>query len=56
MVPEVIGATPNQNVATLVRDQLIARGLDVELLREFDPKLSGYKASVLLSIHADSCD
>ena len=46
----------NQNIAALVRDQLIARGYDVELLREFDPRLSGYKASVLVSIHADSCD
>ncbi len=46
----------NQTVATLVRDQLIARGLDVELLREFDTKLSGYKATLLISIHADSCD
>lgn len=46
----------NQKVATLVRDQLVARGIDVELLREFDPKLRGYQASALVSIHADSCD
>ncbi len=46
----------NQNVATRVRDQLIAKNIDVELLKEFDPKLQGYKASALVSIHADSCD
>lgn len=46
----------NQKIATLVRDQLVARGYDVDLLREFDPKLKGYKASLLVSIHADSCD
>ncbi len=46
----------NQHVAALVRDQLIARGMDVDMLREFDPKLNGYQASALVSIHADSCD
>ena len=46
----------NQTIATLVRDQLIALGVDVEMLREFDPKLDGYQSSALVSIHADSCD
>lgn len=46
----------NQNVATRVRDQLITKNIDVELLREFDLKLRGYQASALVSIHADSCD
>ena len=46
----------NQNVATRVQDLLIAKNIDVELLKEFDPRLSGYKASALISIHADSCD
>jgi N-acetylmuramoyl-L-alanine amidase len=27
----------------------------VDLLQEFDPRLNGYKAAVLLSIHNDSC-
>ena len=48
--------TVNQNVATRVRDLLLAKDIDVELLREFDPKLQGYQASALVSIHADSCD
>jgi N-acetylmuramoyl-L-alanine amidase len=46
----------NQTVSALVRDQLIARAVDVEMLREFDPKLNGYQASALVSIHADTCD
>ena len=46
----------NQTVAALVRDQLIARGIDVEMLREFDPRLNGFQASALVSIHADTCD
>jgi N-acetylmuramoyl-L-alanine amidase len=46
----------NQNVATRARDLLLAKGIDVELLREFDPKLNGYQAAALVSIHADSCD
>jgi len=35
----------NQTIATLVRDQLIARGIDVEMLREFDPKLNDYQST-----------
>jgi len=46
----------NQNIATLVQKYLIEKGLDVEILHEFDPMLQGYQASVLVSIHADSCD
>lgn len=33
----------------------MAEDLRVDVLDEFDPKLDGYKASVLVSIHADSC-
>lgn len=46
----------NQNVATRVKDILTERGLEVVLLKEFDPNLNGFKASALVSIHADSCD
>ncbi len=46
----------NQNVSTLVRDMLIAQDIDVDVLREFDPKLDNYQANVLISIHADTCD
>lgn len=46
----------NLAVANLVRNNLIAEGLEVDLLAEFDPLLNGYQALALVSIHADSCD
>ncbi len=45
----------NLNVATLVKDDLVAQGYDVDLLAEFDSRLSDYRALALVSIHADSC-
>lgn len=45
----------NRNVAQLVVQALSGRGYDVDLLDEWDPRLEGYQASALLSIHADSC-
>jgi N-acetylmuramoyl-L-alanine amidase len=45
----------NLNVASLVREELIAQGYDVDLLAEFDPRLTGYRALALVSMHADSC-
>ena len=46
----------NLNVASLVREDLTAQGYDVDLLAEFDPRLTGYHALALVSIHADSCE
>jgi N-acetylmuramoyl-L-alanine amidase len=46
----------NLNVASLVKENLVAQGYDVDLLAEFDPRLSNYQALALVSIHADSCD
>ena len=46
----------NMSIATLVRQKLEARGYIVDLLQEFDPRLDGYHAAVLISIHADTCD
>lgn len=46
----------NQNVATRVQADLVARGIDVDLLKEFDPRLEGYQALALVSIHTDSCE
>jgi len=46
----------NLSVASQVREILIAEGYDVDILAEFDPRLSGYKAIALVSIHADSCE
>lgn len=45
----------NQEVATLVTASLEGEGFEVDLLKEFDPRLQGYQAAVLVSIHADSC-
>jgi N-acetylmuramoyl-L-alanine amidase len=46
----------NLSIATKVKENLVAQQFDVDLLKEFDPRLSGYKALALVSIHADSCD
>jgi len=46
----------NETVAAYVQQTLIEKGYDVEILQEFDDKLTGYRASTLISIHADSCD
>lgn len=46
----------NETVATYVQQYLIDEGIEVDVLKEFDPKLTGYRASALISIHADSCD
>ncbi len=45
----------NLNNASLVQKMLAEKGIKSEILQEFDPKLSGYRASLLISIHADSC-
>ena len=45
----------NQEVAAHVQQRLVSEGFDVELLKEFDPKLQSYLALALVSIHADSC-
>lgn len=45
----------NLRIATLIRQILIDEGYDVEILEEYDPKLYGYEAQALISIHNDSC-
>jgi N-acetylmuramoyl-L-alanine amidase len=46
----------NLRIATLVQQKLSALGYETDLLKEFDPRLAGYHAAVLLSIHNDSCE
>jgi N-acetylmuramoyl-L-alanine amidase len=46
----------NLVIASLVRQKLAAQGFQVDLLQEFDPRLNGYLAAALVSIHNDSCD
>ncbi len=45
----------NLDVAGRVAALLIEAGYDVEVLAEFSPKLEGYQADALISIHTDSC-
>ena len=45
----------NLNIATRVKENLVEAGFDVDLLQEFDDSLTAYKAIVLVSIHADTC-
>ncbi len=49
-------ADVNLNIATLVQQKLTAQGFETDLLQEFDPRLKGYQAAALVSIHNDSCD
>jgi N-acetylmuramoyl-L-alanine amidase len=46
----------NLSVATKVKENLAALNYEVDVLKEFDPKLSSYRAQALVSIHADSCE
>jgi len=45
-----------ENIAVRVVSALQTRGIAVDLLTEFDPRLDGYVGTALVSIHADSCD
>lgn len=49
-------AEVNLNIATIAQKFLVEEGFEVDLLKEFDEDLAGYKATALISIHADSCD
>ncbi len=46
----------NNNIANKVQAQLQNAGIVANLLSEFDPGLDGFAGSLLISIHADSCD
>jgi len=49
-------ADVNLKIATIVQQKLSALGYETDLLKEKDPRLNGYVAAVLVSIHNDSCD
>ena len=49
-------ADVNMKIAALVRQKLIQKGLQVDLLNEFDTRLNGYRAVAIVSIHNDSCE
>jgi N-acetylmuramoyl-L-alanine amidase len=46
----------NRAVAERVVRLLREQGYDAEMLAEFSPQLTGYRAAALISIHADSCN
>ena len=49
-------ADMNLEIAALVQEQLTQIGYQVDLLREFDTRLNGYRALAIVSIHNDSCE
>jgi len=49
-------ADVNLEIAAIVQQQLIQRGFQVDLLKEFDTRLNGYRALAIVSIHNDSCE
>ena len=49
-------AEVNLEIAAIVQQKLNERGFQVDLLREFDSRLSGYRALAIISIHNDSCE
>lgn len=46
----------NLRIATLTQQILTEAGYDVELLKEFDTRLTEYQSLALVSIHNDSCE
>jgi N-acetylmuramoyl-L-alanine amidase len=46
----------NTAVVEQLAQKLREAGVDVETLDEFDPRLDGYAATGLISVHSDSCD
>lgn len=46
----------NLTIASLVQQKLTAEGFQVDLLQEFDPRLSQYRGIALISIHNDTCE
>lgn len=49
-------ADVNLKIAAMVQEQLTQKGFSVDLLREYDTRLNGYRALAIVSIHNDSCE
>jgi N-acetylmuramoyl-L-alanine amidase len=49
-------ADVNLAIASLVQQKLTQEGFQVDLLEEFDSRLSQYQAIALVSIHSDTCE
>jgi N-acetylmuramoyl-L-alanine amidase len=52
--------TTEADVTMTIAEEVVAllarKGYQVDLLKEYDERLTGYRANALVSIHADSCD
>ncbi len=48
-------AEVNLKIAAMVQEKLTQDGYQVDLLREYDTRLNGYRALAIVSIHNDSC-
>ena len=48
-------AEVNLNITEKVAGALLAQGIHADILDEFDPRLSNYGGTAVISIHADSC-
>ena len=46
----------NLTIASLVQQELTREGFVVDLMEEFDPRLTQYQAIALISIHSDTCE
>ncbi len=46
----------NLKIAAMVQEKLTQEGYQVDLLREYDTRLNGYRALAIVSIHNDSCE
>ncbi len=53
--PTLTEAAITREVGELVAQKLRRAGAQVTLLEEYDPRLEGLQADLLLSLHADSC-
>lgn len=53
--PTIQEADVNAAVTRLAAERLRQAGADVLILEEYDPRLAGLRADLLLSLHADSC-
>ncbi|NJL92564.1 MAG: N-acetylmuramoyl-L-alanine amidase [Anaerolineae bacterium] len=55
-IPELTELEINTAVAQRVAARLVEAGYQVEMLEEYDPRLPGYRANALISIHTNTCE
>ena len=55
-VPELTELDINRTISLGVANLLVEAGYEVEMLNEWDPRLTNYRASALVSIHTNTCE